>query len=444
MPITKDSPKNDFLPPIGVRVGNFDKYKYDLIAVHIRYNRRAMDSFMKQGAKYITIIRDPGHQFESAFTHFQMDDAFLPQEKSTYQTMSERISHFLSKPDFYRGRLLEASWEGKKGLRWFYSKNNQMFDLGLDHKYHVDPGLVQAYVQKLDQEMALVLITEYFDESMVLLKHTLCWDLDDIVYIAKNVRPHPAQISDKLRDKIRQWNSVDTKLYDYFNKTLWRKIDEMGTYFETELAKFKKAMSDTFETCVGAEQVRAQGHYFHWVEYKVKQNSGALCKLLVESKRALFHAIWNKQSSQISKPKTPNKTAVAPKVPPKLAVAPKLPPKTVVAPKLPAKTAVAPKLPQSPNIAVPNKAIPMRSKPLPKVVQDHLLQPAQLLPKSMDTNSKSTQQIINKPVESVADDNSERETTKDVDAIKARFVINAVPKKPIQVKAAAALKKSRL
>ena len=34
----------------------------------------------------------------------------------------------------------------------------------------------------------MVLIMEYFDESLVLLKRELCWELDDVVYFKLNQR----------------------------------------------------------------------------------------------------------------------------------------------------------------------------------------------------------------------------------------------------------------
>ena len=56
---------------------------------------------MKQGTKYITILRVPSaHQWESAFDEFLFEDTFpnasaIPEEDS-------RIDNFLEKPSYYR------------------------------------------------------------------------------------------------------------------------------------------------------------------------------------------------------------------------------------------------------------------------------------------------------------------------------------------------------
>ena len=43
-----------------------------------------------------------------------------------------------------------------------------------------DAGTVQAKITKFDSEFDLVLIAEYFDESLVLLAQILCWDLSEV------------------------------------------------------------------------------------------------------------------------------------------------------------------------------------------------------------------------------------------------------------------------
>lgn len=48
--------------------------------------------------------------------------------------------------------------------------------------------MIKKHIDDLAEKMNLVLIMEYFDESLVLLKRELCWDLDDVVYFKLNQR----------------------------------------------------------------------------------------------------------------------------------------------------------------------------------------------------------------------------------------------------------------
>ena len=74
-------------------------------------------------------------------------------------------------------------------------KNQQLWDLGTTDIEMEDAGTVQAKITKFDSEFDLVLIAEYFDESLVLLAAKLCWDLSDVrsvsvrssVYVIKKV-----------------------------------------------------------------------------------------------------------------------------------------------------------------------------------------------------------------------------------------------------------------
>lgn len=57
-------------------------------------------------------------------------------------------------------------------------ENSMAFDLGLEKSS--PKSAVEALIAKL--EHWFVMITEYMDHSLVLLRRRMCWDLDDVVY----------------------------------------------------------------------------------------------------------------------------------------------------------------------------------------------------------------------------------------------------------------------
>lgn len=115
---------------------------------------------------------------------------------------------------------------------------------------------VRNEITKLDRDFELVLIMEYFDESLILLKKALCWTLQDILYVKFNQRQHKPkiQISDKVKQNIRQWNKADVMLYDYFNGTLWRKIQDYGPSFWDDLNDFRRINYKMQSSCVEKKQ----------------------------------------------------------------------------------------------------------------------------------------------------------------------------------------------
>ena len=58
-------------------------------------------------------------------------------------------------------------------------KNQQLWDLGLNHTDMEDEVLVDMKIEELKGQLDFVLIAEYFDESLVLLSQLLCWDLSE-------------------------------------------------------------------------------------------------------------------------------------------------------------------------------------------------------------------------------------------------------------------------
>ena len=66
----------------------------------------------------------------------------------------------------------------------------------------------------------------YFDESPVMMKRMLCWEMDDILYVKLECqdKEKATSLSAKVKENIRQWNKADVLLFNYFNETFWREV----------------------------------------------------------------------------------------------------------------------------------------------------------------------------------------------------------------------------
>ena len=106
-------------------------------------------------------------------------------------------------------------------------KNQQLWDLGTTHIEMEEAGTVQAKIARLDSEFDLVLIAEYFDESLVLLADILCWDLSDVRYLKQNARVSSkvSNITETARGSLETWLEADRKLYDHFAQKMDDLID---------------------------------------------------------------------------------------------------------------------------------------------------------------------------------------------------------------------------
>ena len=83
----------------------------------------------------------------------------------------------------------------------------QLFDLGYelgDYKTTFD---LQTILEQLDEQLSLVLMREYLDESLVLLQRTLCWNLRDMLYLKR--LDIVTMTTDGVED---EWSSEETKV----------------------------------------------------------------------------------------------------------------------------------------------------------------------------------------------------------------------------------------
>ena len=48
-----------------------------------------------------------------------------------------------------------------------------------------DCEAVRSQIYSIDSEFDLVMIAEYFDESLILLKNLMCWTTEDIAFVRR-------------------------------------------------------------------------------------------------------------------------------------------------------------------------------------------------------------------------------------------------------------------
>ena len=235
--------KYDFQWPQPFRLNMLSlKGTSNILCNHARYNKAPMNwLFPKETTRYITMLRDPTKQFESVFNFYGIGRVFRKLSNG-----APPLEHFLQNATFYFKKFV------KKSKYIHLLKNPALFDLGLDTEHHEDFTVVRNYIRFLQQEFDLVILTEYFDESLVLLKRRFCWKTEDILYFKLNERidTEKQDLSKFTRGQIRKWNSGDVLLYQSFNQTLWNMIEEEGADFFKDLSLFRKAKNIIAQACL--------------------------------------------------------------------------------------------------------------------------------------------------------------------------------------------------
>ena len=97
-------------------------------------------------------------------------------------------------------------------------KNQMLKDFGLTDQDITDKNVVMDKIQEIDEDFDLIMISERFEESIVLLRDELCWDYKDVVNFKLNSKEasKKSSLSDKARQALREWLWADQLLYDHF------------------------------------------------------------------------------------------------------------------------------------------------------------------------------------------------------------------------------------
>lgn len=183
---------------------------------------------------YFSILRDPVALAESSYAYYKNVAPAFRRAKG--------LGDFADNPyKYYDPRLRNNH----------YARNLMWFDFGLDHTANFSLALAKRGVAAVRRNFKLILLSEYFDQSMVLLRHALCWPLDAVVSFSLNARQQvptgrsawvgklvaPLALTDKQRVKLREWNALDWNLYQAFNLTFWQEVERFGrARMETEVA----------------------------------------------------------------------------------------------------------------------------------------------------------------------------------------------------------------
>lgn len=219
----------------------FDGTRPNFLCAHTRYNKGPMNYlFPKDTSKYITTIRNPVEQFESLFNYIGFGKVY-----GFGQDPTESLKGFLKKGIEFKDMFkLPSSC---------LARNPMSFDLGLDYRFYQNITAIKEYIAFLEKEFDLVMISDYFDESAVLMKRLLCWEFDDILHIKANERidkERAVALSEGVRENIKRWNKADVFLYQHFNQTFWRKIEMEGEDFYNDVATFRHKKNEMTRLCL--------------------------------------------------------------------------------------------------------------------------------------------------------------------------------------------------
>ncbi|XP_077360869.1 galactose-3-O-sulfotransferase 2-like [Festucalex cinctus] len=214
--------------------------EFHIMCNHMRFRKAEVAKLMPADALYFSIMRNPVAMMESIFIYYKSIPAF---------DKTKRLDDFLDNtPSIYNSSILLNN----------YAHNILSFDFGFDNDVSVDAEDFEARTNRtiagIEKDFHLILISEYFEESMILLKHSLCWSLEDVASFKMNTRNDRTrqQVLPSTAEKIKRWNALDWRIYLYFNRTFWNKVDTLigRERIKVEVAQLKRLQAQLAKTCL--------------------------------------------------------------------------------------------------------------------------------------------------------------------------------------------------
>ncbi|XP_014681635.1 PREDICTED: galactose-3-O-sulfotransferase 3-like [Priapulus caudatus] len=252
-----------------------DGERYDMILHHTRYDRAAMRDTVASDAAWVTIVRDPVAMFESYYSYYKLA-----------QRLHVDLERFMRTPSIFFTRLLSS-----RSLD-VPARNPMLYDLGLDVADFDNETEIRQKIADLDVEFDLVMVAEFFPESMVLLKRLLRMRTDDLASLRINGREEASKsrVRSQLAARIRAWNWGDQLLYDRFQRRLVARVAAYGAArMQADVAELSSASDSLGKRCVIGVSSEKKGRFASsatMVKFNVKSDEPECALLAVNATTA--------------------------------------------------------------------------------------------------------------------------------------------------------------
>ena len=264
--------------------------EFNILCNHVLFDYTAFRKIMPNDTKFIGIVRDPFSYFQSNLNYFN------PPEIARIKNADDKILTFLKDPLRYE--------KGKKP--WSFVNNRMAYEFGFPNRLFrtiSSPGEynitdINLYVETVKKQFDLVIVTGYFEESLLLMKRLLNWKLQDIIFVKNNVGlpMKRYRVLPIHRPYLEKWSVLDNALYTGFLELLLQKIKAGGQGFLDELLQYRRILKEVRDFCNTARGITDRKVYIE--ESQGNEGftiSSADCKFIRKKEMLFVHEIRKRQ-----------------------------------------------------------------------------------------------------------------------------------------------------
>ena len=143
---------------------------------------------------------------------------------------------------------------------------------------------LEKELRNLIDKIPFVFITEYFDESLVLLRRIMCWEIKDIIYTKLKLGSYNKYLFEDIthfRHLYWKNSQIDFALYELYNQTFWSLVQGQERFSE-EVETFRSLNKKVNEFCSPLHE-------------KLQNNYSDIWDIMKENKSFTISATqWNK------------------------------------------------------------------------------------------------------------------------------------------------------
>ncbi|KII75107.1 Galactosylceramide sulfotransferase [Thelohanellus kitauei] len=224
--------------------------------VHSMLDRKTVEQFFpRKSTFFVTILRNTTAQWVSIFRYFQIGT------KVWLDTSESSMRLFISNYGNY----------GRNNKTPVYlGKNPNFCDMGFHDEELASDSAIESSIKVVDKMFDLVMISELWEKSLLILKNKLDLSFDDISVFNSNVQLIPdSYVPPDLDKQIREFNKADYKLYQYFYEKLMNSSKQLN---QRDFSRLRKRTKFWKETCIGGRKLQVSYGTRKYLGYKAKDN----------------------------------------------------------------------------------------------------------------------------------------------------------------------------
>ena len=233
---------------------------------HAVYDEKKILQFMHDDTIFTATLRYPFDTFRSKYHFFQ--NRYHRYYKTDVQ--GDAIAKILEEA-VYDKDLQLYTFPGRQ--RELQSSMYKYFQQDHDRAVR-DTHYFEESLKTLEKRFPVVLINEYFDQSLVLFRRHMCWQMKDILYVAhKNAsydyKNKTQEDYGELFQRHQNISMIDYKLYNHFIDIYKREFNAGGQSIINEVETFQKLNLKTNLFCKNVYESLISAHYNTAEELKV-------------------------------------------------------------------------------------------------------------------------------------------------------------------------------